>query len=274
MGLDGGTIVTRTDHLRRASWRLANNDGGANRSTRGGQLGGVDATTMAGVERRSVHQDSSDGFCHCALSGVRLPAQPAPGEVVACSLGRLYLRDGVVEYITRSNQFAPGNYAAPAVDAACGHIERLRDVFAVSLVPNPEWSAPRMETVEGNAPSLPGAWLCPVDRGTCSNGQHAFAALRPCGHAMRLSVAQELGRGRGGGGGGGGGGGEKRTLSDGISTLQGGRWECPCCSAAVEVVVRLMAPDDVVEKVRATLRQEREARAERKRRKREGQAGS
>ena len=38
MGLDGGTYVSRTDVLRRQSWALAQADGGANRSTRGGAV--------------------------------------------------------------------------------------------------------------------------------------------------------------------------------------------------------------------------------------------
>jgi hypothetical protein len=39
MGLDGGTIITRSDILRGSSWDVANADGGASTSTRGGQVG-------------------------------------------------------------------------------------------------------------------------------------------------------------------------------------------------------------------------------------------
>ena len=72
-GLDGGTIATRTDLLRRSSWRLANNDGGAQRSTRGGQLTAVGALNSAGVERRDIHADAVDAFSNCALSGAARP---------------------------------------------------------------------------------------------------------------------------------------------------------------------------------------------------------
>jgi hypothetical protein len=39
MGLDGGTVITRSDVLRGSSWRLANsNAGGGGTSTRGGAV--------------------------------------------------------------------------------------------------------------------------------------------------------------------------------------------------------------------------------------------
>ncbi len=58
MGLDGGTYVSRTDVLRRQSWALAQADGGANRSTRGGAV--TDSATyrppaMNGQLRRCTH---------------------------------------------------------------------------------------------------------------------------------------------------------------------------------------------------------------------------
>ena len=110
MGLDGGTIATRTDLLRGASWRLANHDGGAHRSTRGCQLSDPRAAlaSVAGVEGAlSRQQVAVDGFEACSLSGSRFPSAPTVGAVVACGLGRLYLRDAVIEYISRSGQFAP-----------------------------------------------------------------------------------------------------------------------------------------------------------------------
>ena len=53
--------------------------------------------------------------------------------IVACSLGRLYLHDAVVEYLSRSGQFAPEAGNVAVLDETCGHIERLRDVFPVVL---------------------------------------------------------------------------------------------------------------------------------------------
>ena len=107
MGLDGGTLATRTDLLRRASWRLANHDGGSHRSTRGGQLSDPRAA-LAVAERRDRNEDVADGFDTCAVSGTRFPFTPEHGAIVACALGRLYLRDAIVEYLTKSGQFADG----------------------------------------------------------------------------------------------------------------------------------------------------------------------
>ena len=158
---------------------------------------------------------------------------PAPGEVVACALGKLYLRAAVVEWLTRTGQFDPANCDAAALEAAFGHITRLRDVFNVALTPNPRRAHPKLEAAVGTEPSLTGAWLCPIDSTVDTNGQHVFAALRPCGHVIRHAVALEIARGsrttdaavNG----------KRRLISDGISSIEGGAWECPCCSGAVEV---------------------------------------
>ena len=248
MGLDGGTICTRTDLLRGASWRLANHDGGAHRSTRGGQLSDPRAAlaSVAGVEGAlSRQQEAVDGFEACSLSGTKFPSAPASGAVVVCGLGRLYLRDAVVEYLSRSGQFAPEAGNVAALEQAFGHIERLRDVFPIVLTPNPERTRVSMDTSEtgGGSHFVPGPWLCPIDRSTETNGQHPFIALRPCGHVLRERVATECARGCG-----------SRGVSDGVSTIEGARWNCPVCSAPVEVSVRLFPAAANVEKVRAGLR--------------------
>lgn len=301
MGLDGGTIASRTDLLRRASWRLANNDGGAQRSTRGGQLTVANALNSAGVERYEERTEALDAFATCALSGAALPAAPEPGAVVACSLGRLYLRTAVVEYLTSHGQFAEGMCDPAALSAACGHIERLRDVFGLTLTPNPRRAAPVMSRSEflaqgqlgDGAEETAGPWVCPIDRDCSSNGTHRFVALRPCGHMMREQVVLEVARRVGGGGASSSGsasssgganssggasssGGGARTgtgrASDGISTIEGGVWHCPVCSHAVEVSVKLVAGREVTERVRASLAVERAARAERKEQKKRKRA--
>lgn len=115
MGLDGGTIATRSDILRGQSWRLANADGGSVRSTRGGQLGAVAATSAAGHERHNKVQGERDSWATCALSGATLlREQGGAATIVGCALGRLYLRDAVVEWLTGSGQFE-----APRRRAVC-----------------------------------------------------------------------------------------------------------------------------------------------------------
>jgi len=262
MGLDGGTIASRTDVLRRASWRLATKDGGAHRSTRGGQLGAVEATAASGVEGRSRLLDETDAFSTCALSGTALPPCPAPGQVVACGLGQLYLRDSVVLYLTRSERFAPDATDRAALDAVFGHIGGLRDVFPLTLEPNPRRLEPVPEGGPGPSAEAVGAWRCPVDSSVETNGRYPFGALRPCGHVVSWRVATELAKLRRGGGGGGSG---ETRVSDGISSVCGGAWECPVCMAPVEVLVHLAPPAEDVEKCRATLLAGHAARAERKR---------
>ena len=257
MGLDGGTLATRTDLLRRSSWRLANHDGGGQRSTRGGQLTATGGLHTVGVERRDASALARDGFSACALSGMRFPATPEAGDIVACSLGRLYLRTAVVEFLTKHGQFAPGMCDPEATEEACGHIRRLRDVFALTLLPSGGASAGAASDENAPHDRAAGMWRCPIDRDVSTNGQHAFAALRPCGCVLRERVAIELSRGARGGAGG-------APPCDGISTIEGARWTCPLCSRPVEVRVRLMAAEVEANKVRETLRRQRADAAERK----------
>lgn len=288
MGLDGGTVASRTDLLRRASWRLTNVDDGAHRSTRGGQLGVADALATNGIERHNRHVDVTDAFAACALSGALFPAKPAPGTIVACALGQLYMRDSVVEFLGKSGQFRPDMCDTSALDAAYGHLERLRSVFDVTLEPNPsrQEAARSAAAGEGAVTTRPGPWRCPVDREVSTNGQHAFVALRPCGHVLRERVANECSvhgsvheRRRAApaatsavaGAASSSSDGSSRA-SDGISTIEGGSWECPVCAAPVEVMVKLVPEAHVVDKVRLALSAEREARRRRKAAKRKRQA--
>lgn len=52
MGLDGGTVVSRSDHLRRSSWRVNEANAGS-RSTRGGAVSGSDVYRPPGLERQA-----------------------------------------------------------------------------------------------------------------------------------------------------------------------------------------------------------------------------
>ena len=148
MGLDGGTIPTRSDILRGQSWRLANNDAGAQRSTRGGQLTATGALATAGLEHRDRRQDAADGWAMCALAGTPLPNKP--GSVVACELGHLYIRDSVIEFLGHSGMFGSATCDRSALKREFGHIERLKDVFPVVLETAP--------------PPATAVWCCPLDK--------------------------------------------------------------------------------------------------------------
>ena len=296
MGLDGGTLASRSDLLRRASWRLTTSNAGT-RSTRGGQLGVADALNTSGVERRDQLQDAIDFFSTCALSGTALPRVPGPRVVVACALGRLYLRDAVVAFLTKTDQFQPGMCDTVALEEAHGHICRLRDVFDVMLEPAPEWNVPSSSRPDGGGGSERrpvGPWRCPVDRARTTNGQHCFVALRPCGHVMREQVTRELSTAAQGGASrappvlprtgaaditgappssSSAPTGDQHAVpkpdlhgrGDGITTLHGGSWACPVCDAPVEVTVCLNPPAQLAEKVKAAFRSERHANNEQRR---------
>ena len=136
--------------------------------------------------------EAVDGWRQCAVSGAALTPQ---ASIVACELGRLYLRDAVIEYLTSSGQFSEESHCGDlsAVRVEFAHIERLKDVFRVQLTPS---DAPSREACAGHDEEQlarhAGPWACPVDRAVTTNGQHAFVALRPCGHVMRERVAAEL----------------------------------------------------------------------------------
>ncbi|CAI7884806.1 unnamed protein product [Closterium sp. NIES-53] len=90
MGLDGGTIISRTDVIRGASWRLASRDSA--RSTRGGQLSAGDL--LGGEERVGVREQRDAAWSACALTGEAL-REP----IVVCQLGRLYNRESVLQLL-------------------------------------------------------------------------------------------------------------------------------------------------------------------------------
>ena len=162
MGLDGGTLASRSDLLRRASWRLSAADG--RRSSRGGQLGALEATAAACVESRSRVRDEADGYSTCALSGDPLPPHPAPGEVVGCGLGQLYLRDNVVMFLARSERFDPATTDIRALEVAFGHLRSLRDIFPLQLEPNPRRAETVFDVAPGQSVGIIGAWRCPIDK--------------------------------------------------------------------------------------------------------------
>ena len=171
------------------------------------------------------------------------------------------------------------------LQATHGHIQRLRDTFAVLLEPNPAGevavasNSERQAAGSWDAVNAQGPWICPIDRHCSTDGAHPFVALRPCGHVMRERLARELASGSHGNGATGGaraavdaacgcaqaGSSSSRTSStDGITTMHSGRWSCPICSEPVEVDVRLY-PDAATQRlVQATLLAEHEGRKKRK----------
>lgn len=180
MGLDGGTIISRTDVLRGASWRVASRDAGA-RSTRGGQ---VADTYVASKEGASAADTTAARWSACALTG-----EPLRAPVVACLLGNLYNRESVVKLLLgRKGVFADDaakwQYTNMiAASNAWAHLQSLKDVF--QLQP----TAPA--TNSGVSEHFTITWQCPVTGIAATSGQ-PMAAVRGCGHVFAARTLQEV----------------------------------------------------------------------------------
>eukprot|EP00850_Spirogloea_muscicola_P009886 SM000056S18004 [mRNA] locus=s56:652934:654974:+ [translate_table: standard] len=191
MGLDGGTIISRSDVLRGASWRVASS-GVQCRSTRGGQVG---SAYVAAAERASAGDQAAVHWSTCALTG-----EPLVMPVVACGLGRLYNRENVVQYLlARSDVFVDDSAKVQGYVAifpvtltlppnVCGvqwryanqqqykerfsHLRSLKDVWLVHQDPQLDAGVPlQVAQIDGSAsspcsqPSTLRAvpiWTCPI----------------------------------------------------------------------------------------------------------------
>ncbi|KAL4451962.1 hypothetical protein ABPG75_007624 [Micractinium tetrahymenae] len=264
MGLDGGTIITRNDVLRRSCADLCNAD--TSRSSRGGAIRGVHKRRQLDAKTAKVTQWST-----CALSGERLSA-----PIVACFLGRLYNKAAVLELLlARAGRFADEaaehrylNQLRTAGDAY-DHIASLQDVFALQYEPAAaDASGPAAplaaSTFDGGAdPDLPAPYTCPLTHLRCD--RHAFAALRPCGHIFSERALKELA-----GGGGGSGIGGRGSVGTAAT--------CPTCGAAYSAeddVVALLPDERQLERLRELLPTRRQQQKQhRKKRKREAAAAA
>ena len=177
MGLDGGTIITRSDILRGQSWDVADADGGASTSTRGGQLNDAFVHKRRRLDRTS--QRAVD-WSTCALSGEAL-REP----VVCCVLGRLYNRERALEHVLTRNgtytseeaTYAYANRLRTAASSFC-HLRSRRDFFPVHLA--------------GGRERGEGGFECPVFGVRCGAvAAGAFSAVRPCGHVMSDKAVKE-----------------------------------------------------------------------------------
>eukprot|EP00808_Paulinella_micropora_P010503 g39606.t1 len=173
MGLDGGTIPSRSDLLRRASWRLTNAD--KTRSTRGGQIGDPNqrkSTSEAQRERRR------ERMRRCALSNQELRAK----ELVCCRLGYVYNRSSVVHFIAKQGQF---QYLDQQLHNQFNHLKSLSSIFPLHLSLQP---SPANTTEHGEDKVL---WACAVT-GDARSGRYPLCTISGCGHVLQMRVLKEL----------------------------------------------------------------------------------
>ncbi|EFJ43098.1 hypothetical protein VOLCADRAFT_119208 [Volvox carteri f. nagariensis] len=181
MGLDGGTIVTRSDVLRGQSWRVAQSD--RSRSTRGGNASRVPTETADEALRRST------AWSTCALS-----SQPLQAPIVACSLGRLYNKDAVLRFLLAKKGHMTSHEAlleyANQLRVAAAAAERATSTATgLGIAAAATGEAPATSSSVGAATSF----VCPITLLPCD--RHPCSALRPCGHVISERALANIRRG-------------------------------------------------------------------------------
>lgn len=193
MGLDGGTIISRSDILRGQSWDVANADGGASTSSRGGQLSAGKVHT--GRRRADPAERRRARWSHCALSG-----EPLRQPIVCCGLGRLYNREALIEhalaqagtFVSERSTFAFANRTNASSGNVASHVRSLRDFFPVHLraVADGRRGGGSGGGSHGRAgkrsrEEAAPEFECPVWGVRCGDaGAGEFVAIRPCGHVV------------------------------------------------------------------------------------------
>ncbi|KAH9939040.1 Rtf2 RING-finger-domain-containing protein [Epithele typhae] len=102
----------------------------------------------------------------CALS-----KRPLQQPIVSCPLGKLYIKDAILEFLLDRNHFGAEG------EIVCGHIRSMKDVKTLKLTPNAAKtsSAGTAESAHQHA-----AYVCPLNFKEM-NGVQPFVYLAPCG---------------------------------------------------------------------------------------------
>jgi len=90
--------------------------------------------------------------------------------IVACALGNLYNKEGVISYLLNKTK-----------DPAFSHIKSLKDVCEVRFTPNPAHAT--------NPNCSP--FVCPITM-TEVGGKHQFITFRECGCVLSKRVLKEI----------------------------------------------------------------------------------
>ncbi|XP_063990650.1 replication termination factor 2 [Diachasmimorpha longicaudata] len=148
MGCDGGTIPRRDELVR----------------------------VKKKPEQKDKEAELAFRWRHCTIK--QLPLQP---PIVACSLGKLYSKEAVIEGLLDRSTLP---------DSAL-HIKNLKDVKPLTLTPNPAYDANKAETGDGYADGGKSPFICPVI-GLEMNGKYKFCALWTCGCVMSERALKEV----------------------------------------------------------------------------------
>lgn len=149
MGCDGGTIPRRDELVK----------------------------TKKKPEQKDKQAELAFKWKHCAIR--QLPLQP---PVVACSLGRLYSKESVLE----------GLLDRAALPDSAAHIKNLRDVRNLNLTSNPAFDGDRAEKGDtGYTDGATSPYICPVI-GLEMNGKYKFCFLWSCGCVVSERALKEV----------------------------------------------------------------------------------
>jgi len=199
MGLDGGTIPSRSDILRRSSWALTCSD--KTRSTRGGQINENNfKTTEKKMERRN---NAKIRLSNCALTD-----EPLKSPIVACDLGNLYNKQALLEFILGKDRF---ENKKDQYKETFFHLKSLKSVFDIHPTLSKETEDLSTSTsssssssssssnnkvvqidLEGGLSNMEkGLFVCPIT-GADANGFHPFCALKKCGHCFSQKLFLQI----------------------------------------------------------------------------------
>ncbi|GAB5362935.1 hypothetical protein AAMO2058_000841100 [Amorphochlora amoebiformis] len=202
MGLDGGTIPTRTDLLRGASWALASKD--ESRSTRGGNIGGTNFNSSHVQTFAEKAAETRLRLASCAISRKTLT-----GTIHGCCKGNLYnlpslhalLHNRKNNKKKRKNREIPGNFSESSQNLRrFRHIRVIgKDTFEVKGERVGERGgggggraarAHAKQKIDVGMDIAP-FWQCPIT-GVLADGKRQFVALSTCGHVFSLKAVEAV----------------------------------------------------------------------------------
>ncbi|KAF8310825.1 DUF602-domain-containing protein [Clavulina sp. PMI_390] len=147
MGNDGGSIPDRRDLVK----------------------------TKAKAEQADKNNQTIAAWFYCALSKKDLEE-----PIVSCELGKLYIKDAILEYLVDKSAYGDG-------ERICGHIRTIKDVKTLKFTPNP---SKRTET-DADLGRRHARFICPLTLREMS-GQTPFVYITTCGDVFSAAGLKTL----------------------------------------------------------------------------------
>lgn len=137
-------------------------------------------------ELRSLSsQNSTYHWSFCPLS-----KRPLKSPVVSDALGRLFNKDGVIEWLINPEKFGDGEEVMKVAG-----VKGLKDVvdvkFEVGDSKDKDGEVVNGGVMNGGSSGRSEVWVCPVTRKELGPGAHAVY-LVPCGHAFAEAAVKEI----------------------------------------------------------------------------------